>query len=55
MSTKTYISPRARVLPFCPESALLQSSTTIPVDEDEDVNGSDKSNRRTNLWDFMQQ
>lgn len=46
---KTYISPRARVLPFCPESAILQNSKTVDISED-DVNGSDKSNQRQGIW-----
>lgn len=49
---KTYLPPLARVLPFCPEAALLQCSTIdIEIDDDEDVDLSDKSNRRS-FWDY---
>lgn len=48
---RRYLAPRARILPFCSESALLQnSSISVEVDPYEDVNEADKSNHRT-IWD----
>lgn len=46
---KAYISPKAKTLPFCAES-LLAVSTKFEIDENEPVENSDKSNRRS-VWD----
>lgn len=48
---KTYIPPIARFIHLQDDSLLLQGSTpTIEVDDEEDVNESDKSNSRQRPW-----
>lgn len=44
---KAYIPPKAKTLPFCAESLLAKS---FDIDENEPVENSDKSNRRS-VWD----
>lgn len=47
---KHYISPIARLILLYGEQSLLQGSGSIDIDDGEDVNESDKSNRRESIW-----
>lgn len=48
---KTYIPPTIRLITLYEEAELMQTSEMEARITDENADESDKSNRRTNIWD----
>lgn len=49
-----YIKPTAKVIALFDEASLMQAtSRKFPIDNDANVDETDKSNRRLNIWDSL--